>query len=309
MEISTSTNICAFQRGRARLPVEFSIETCAKAGYRVLDINFCMAMNPDSPLRGPDWEAYVQSIGRLADEYGIRFNQSHLPYYDVVRDEDTPAGALMEELIRRSILGTAMLGARWAVTHPFTAANGDSLQANLTYYNKHVTMARQYGIGIALENDFSPRGMQPVYCADVAELIDLCDAFGDPGHVGICYDFGHANLAGGAHRANLNAIGRRLKAIHVQDNHGEADEHLLPFFGSIGWEEAMAGLAESGYDGELTFEIQEYGRYLPRELKHLAVEQSLIVGQKLIAYWEKQKRIITVSGSKQEKNNPCNKKT
>ena len=52
MELSTSTNICAFQRGRDRLPVEFSIQTCAEAGYRVLDINFCMAMNPDSPLAG-----------------------------------------------------------------------------------------------------------------------------------------------------------------------------------------------------------------------------------------------------------------
>ena len=62
MEISTSTNICAFQPGRARLPVEFSIEACAKAGYRVLDINFCMAMNPESPMRTDQWKAYVLKI-------------------------------------------------------------------------------------------------------------------------------------------------------------------------------------------------------------------------------------------------------
>ena len=117
--------------------------------------------------------------------------------------------------------------------------------------------------------------------------MDLCDAFGDPEHVGICYDFGHANLTGGSHRQNLNAIGKRLKAVHVQDNHGQSDEHLLPFFGSIDWEQAMLGLAESGYTGDLTFEIQEYGRYLPRDMKHLAVEQSLAVGERLLTLWKK----------------------
>lgn len=293
MELSTSTNICAFQRGRARLPVEFSIETCARAGYRVLDINFCMAMNPESPMRGPDWEKYVRSIGELARRCGIRFNQSHLPYYDVAEKQGTDEARLMEELIRRSIRGTAMLGARWAVTHPFTIYEAGmdarlSREANLAYYAPHAALARENGVGLALENDFEYLGSQRrVYCADVHELAELCDAFGDPEHVGACYDFGHANLTGGFHRQNLNVLGARLKAVHVQDNHGRDDEHLLPFFGSINWEEAMLGLAESGYAGDLTFEIQEYGRYLPKDLKYLAVEQSLTVGRRLISLYEK----------------------
>jgi len=298
MEISTSTNICAFQRGRERLPVEFSIETCAKAGYKVLDINFCMAMNPDSPLRGPDWEAYVRAIGELAGRFGIRFNQSHLPYYDVDRERGTAQAEIMEELIRRSIIGTAMLGARWAVTHPFTVASAGedtrvSEAANLDYYRPHVQTAREYGVGIALENDFEYYPGQPrrrVYCAGIQELIALCDAFGDAQHVGICYDFGHANLTGGFHRQNLNAIGRRLQAIHVQDNHGQLDEHLMPFYGTINWEDAMRGLAESGYSGDLTFEIQEFGRYLPKDLKHLAVEQSLVIGRRLAELYQQAKQ-------------------
>ena len=295
MELSTSTNICAFQRGRERLPVEFSIDTCAKAGYRVLDINFCMAMNPSSPLRGDGWRDTVEHIGAFARQRGIRFNQSHLPYYDPGREADADKIRLMEELIRRSIIGSAMLGARWAVTHPFTvySAAGDrelNRRRNLAYFAPHVQTARQHGIGLALENDFEYRPGQPaqrIYCADIGELIDLCDAFHDPDHVGICYDFGHANLTGGFHRENLRRIGARLKAVHVQDNHGTADEHLLPFFGSIDWKEAMRGLAEIGFEGDLTFEIQEYGRYLPKDLKYLAVEQSLIVGKRLLEMIEK----------------------
>lgn len=52
MEISTSTNICAFQPGRERNPFDFCIAECAKGGYKVLDINFCEAMKPPFPHEG-----------------------------------------------------------------------------------------------------------------------------------------------------------------------------------------------------------------------------------------------------------------
>ncbi|MBQ6803125.1 MAG: sugar phosphate isomerase/epimerase [Clostridia bacterium] len=294
MQLSTSTNICAFQRGRERLPVEFCIDTCAKAGYEILDINLCMAMNPSSPLRTDDWESYVRHIGQYASERGIRFTQSHLPYYDVFGPGAGDKAPLMEELIRRCIIASATLGVRWAVTHPatFYAAwqdMGVSREKNIEYFEKHLKTAREWGVGIALENDFEYQpGMpqQRIYCASVYELADLCDAFRDEKHVGVCYDFGHAHLTGGFHRQNLNVLGKRLKAVHVADNHGNADEHLMPFYGTIDWKDAMAGLRDIGYQGELTYEIQEFGRYLPKDLKHLAVEQSILIGQRLIALFE-----------------------
>ncbi len=295
MDISTSTNICAFGPGRKRFPVEKSIRECADAGYRVLDINFCMAMNPDSPMRGTGWKEYIRSIGALAGSYGIRFNQSHLPYYDVDGEKGTEKAAVMETLIRRSIEGTAMLGARWAVTHPFTYAAavqdvGENQRANMEYYRPLAALAASFGVGIALENDFEYRTGQPVgrvYCASIPELIGLVDAFGDDAHVGICYDFGHANLTAPAfHRRNLNRIGHRLKAVHIQDNHGLSDEHLLPFFGSIDWKQCMLGLRDISFPGDLTFEIQEFGRYLPEDLKHLVPELSLKIGRRLLQLFE-----------------------
>lgn len=290
MELSTSTNLCAFQRGRARLPVTFSIDECAKAGYRVLDMNFCIAMNPDSPMRGEAWEEYVQFIGKYAAERGIRFVQSHLPYYDPGKGIDPT----MEELIRRSIIGSAMLGVRWCVTHPFTdhTVGEDAArqqEANVRYYAAHVAAARTHGTGIALENDFTGR-QGYLYCADVAELSRLVDAFAEPEYVGACYDFGHGNLMPGSHREKLRCLGHRLRALHVHDNHGQADEHLLPLYGSIDWRECMSALAELDWQGDLTFEAQEFGRYLPAEMKHLAVEQSVQVGRYLIQLFEEAQR-------------------
>lgn len=296
MEISTSTNLVAFQAGRQRNSMEFCIEECAKGGYKVLDINFCEAMNPYSRMRDDDWEKYVKELAELGKRWGVTFRQSHLPYYDIFKEPEL--NPVMEELIRRSIIASGMLGVQWAVTHPGTvySAGQDmsvSLERNHEYYSRHVQTARENGLGICLENDFEYRPGQPsqrIYCASVYELVQLVDSFQDPSHVGVCYDFGHGNLCGQAfHRKNLNVIGSRLHAVHVADNHGSADEHLLPFHGNINWEEAMAGLADIHYDGDLTYEIQEFGRYFPNEQKHLVVEYSLKVGQILVDMYNKAK--------------------
>ena len=118
--------------------------------------------------------------------------------------------------------------------------------------------------------------------------MELTDSFGAPEHLAICYDFGHANLANPGHtREDLLAIGQRLKAVHVNDNRGTADEHLMPFHGTVDWKAAMAALAEIGYTGDLTYEIQEFGRYLPNDQKHLVVEYSQKIGAVLLDYYNK----------------------
>ena len=299
---STSTNICAFTPGRERNPFSFCIEECAKGGYQVLDINFCECMNPNSRMRGDDWIDYVKEIKAQGMRLGVTFSQAHLPYYVVFAEKDERKSELMEELIRRSILACGMLGVRWAVTHPATVyeAGHDlsvSYERNLEYYAPHVALARENGLGICLENDFEYKSppYQHIYCSNIYELIRLVDGFGDPEHVAVCYDFGHANLVGHPyHRKNLNAIGRRLKAVHVADNHGLADEHLMPFHGNIDWREAMAGLADIGYEGDLTYEIQEFGRFFPNEEKHLVVSYSLEIAEVLIGYFEEAKAARSV---------------
>ena len=66
-----------------------------------------------------------------------------------------------------------------------------------------------------------------------------------------------------------------------------ADEHLMPFHGTVDWKAAMAALAEIGYTGDLTYEIQEFGRYLPNDQKHLVVEYSQKIGAVLLDYYNK----------------------
>ena len=292
MEISTSTNLCAFRPDGGKNGFSYCIKECAAGGYRVLDLNLCEAMNPTSRLRTEPWQAYGEDIARWAEEAKVTFAQAHLPYYDLFAEKDASRRELMEKLIRRAILVCGMLQIPWAVTHPGTVYEAGpnmsvSLRRNLDYYSPLVDLASAQGVGIALENDFEYLGprRQRVFCAAPGELADLVDAFHAPEAVGACYDFGHANLVGGFHREDLLILGKRLKAVHINDNHGQKDEHLLPFLGTVNWATAMAALAEIDYTGPLTYEIQEYGRNFPNAHKHLAVAESLRVGEILCALY------------------------
>ena len=293
MRLSTSTNICAFAPGGRKNLMPYAIRACAEAGYQVLDLNFCEAMNPTSRLRADDWEQYVDELGVLGEQLGVEYPQCHLPYYDLFAPSAAEKRDVMEPLILRSLRAAAKLGVKWAVTHPSTvySAGQDmaaSTRANYEYYAPYVEEAARLGIGIALENDFEYRSApyQRIYCASCYELVDLVDSFAS-GTVGVCYDFGHANLVGGFHRKDLNVIGSRLRAVHVQDNCGISDSHVMPFFGSTDWADAMAGLADIRYEGDLTYEIQEFGRYLPNELKPEMLKLSVAVGRYLISLYEK----------------------
>ncbi len=292
MILSTSTNIAAFCPNGKKNTFETCIKMCAQAGYKVLDINFCEAMNPQSEIRGDNWENYIKKVGKIAKDCGIVFTQAHLPYYDVFAENDEQKAKTLEELIRKSIIGCGMLGVKWAVTHPCTDYSCSdvnvSKQRNLEYYMPHVELAKSVGVGIALENEFeyTKTHFRRMYCSSAYELRDLADAF-NRDNVGICYDFGHANLTGATHRENLNVFANRLKAVHVQDNLGFTDSHFLPFVGNINWSQAMAGLSDIDYEGELTYEIQEFTRHFPDDLKPVAIEMSVKVGNYLIALFEK----------------------
>jgi hypothetical protein len=65
--------------------------------------------------------------------------------------------------------------------------------------------------------------------------------------VRICFDAGHAHLAGDAREA-LGILRERVASVHLHDNRGEKDEHLLPFEGGEGgmdWPGLMQDLSEA----------------------------------------------------------------
>ena len=76
--------------------------------------------------------------------------------------------------------------------------------------------------------------------------------------VGVCLDYGHANLMGDVAVA-IASLSGHLWTTHVHDNGGRRDDHLVPCAGSIDWDAAMMETQKIGYDGVLMFEVSDTG--------------------------------------------------
>lgn len=81
---------------------------------------------------------------------------------------------------------------------------------------------------------------------------------GVPG-LGLHLDIGHANIATTGRKSHtadlLSHFGDRLLHVHVSDNKGKSDDHLVIGAGTIDWKRELRALKASGYDDTITLEV------------------------------------------------------
>lgn len=124
---------------------------------------------------------------------------------------------------------------------------------------------RKLGIRICLEN----LGRLTV---NVDVLLHLMEQL-DPDCFGICLDTGHLNITDkGNQREFILKAGKHLKALHIADNEGASDQHMMPFGrGNVEIEEVVRALREIDYQGLFNMEIPGE-RLAPRLIKGYKLE-------------------------------------
>jgi len=94
--------------------------------------------------------------------------------------------------------------------------------------------AKHVGVTVCVENTTSEMG-SPAYLRSFIDETRL--------DLRVNFDIGHAHLADGAEENRVAEGFEPLRAFvasaHIHDNHGEKDEHLPPYEGSIDWEAAV----------------------------------------------------------------------
>ena len=61
---------------------------------------------------------------------------------------------------------------------------------------------------------------------------------------------------------DFNKFKNRIFAVHLHDNDQSDDLHLLPFDGTLNWNETIRKLKESNYEGPVTLEIHHHRDYV-----------------------------------------------
>ena len=280
---SSSINLHSYSRENISEYIKAGLEFHKKMGFDAADLSFGLI-----DLSNDGWQPCIEKAKEDAENTGIRFELCHLPFSGKV---STPSDYLpiFNEQMHRAIDAAALLGVDYAVLHPNTTtlhmvkydknAERDKVLAHLAPFVEH---ANKVGVNIVVENMRVVHENYPThrYCQTPDELCDIADTLG----IGICWDFGHANISGIKQSQGLAYVGKRLKVLHVNDNFAGDDIHILPFTGNVDWRDAMHGLALAEFDGLINFELA-VGR-VPQNMREVFARYVISAADTLMGYIE-----------------------
>jgi len=253
------------------------------AGFDGIDLSFYWA-SPENDLLGDDYLQRAESLRQLLRESRLQCRQTHAPFdfqYGEAMDCSNPH--YLE--ILRSIEFSALLGAKQIVIHgirvPEGARSEASLAYNYQYYKSFEPYCRKFGIQIGVENLITRVFLEPQFMNRMLTMLD------SPFYIA-CIDLGHASVAGTAPQDYLRGVlPGMVQGLHVHDNHGKTDEHMLPYMGVLDWDAITKALADIHYTGDFTLEIYRFLDQFDPPLLEYALAFAAKVGRSLAEKIEK----------------------
>ena len=260
-----------------RLSREHLVEIAAH-GFETVEV---FATRSHFDYRDPD------SVRQLAEWLGdtrLELHSVHAPIFEAMRDGkwvgsfsnasgDEARRKLAIEETRAALEIARVIPFRYLVLHLGMPSvekvpPGDNQPAAARRSVEDIVEAAgAVGVKVAVEVIPNPLSMPAALCRLIED--DLEDF-----EVGICLDYGHANLLGDVAEA-IETISGHLATTHVHDNAGKRDDHLVPFAGRIDWDVAMMSTQKVGYDGVLMFEVADSGNPLDVLKKAAAARERL----------------------------------
>ena len=284
LKTSSSLNLHYHSRENISEYVRAGLEFNKKMGFDAANLDFVSSI-----FDTDGWQPYIENALKDSQEIGLDVKLAHLPFTGGNVQKNVEFLARFNEKMIRAVNGAKLLGVDYAVLHPITMAlpgtaysrreQHDFVVSNLSPVVEH---AAKVGLNVVIENmRVTPHFVESHrYCQAPDELCDVADALG----IGVCWDFGHANISGIRQSEGLAYVGKRLKVLHINDNVAFEDDHLLPFMGTVDWRDAMHGLALAEFDGLMNFEIAA-GR-LPAAVRETFAEYILKAAKELMSYIE-----------------------
>ncbi|MDI3327919.1 MAG: sugar phosphate isomerase/epimerase family protein [Alicyclobacillaceae bacterium] len=189
-------------------------------------------------MDGAEWQRPDGAAGEIRRALGGREIpvSLHAPVFEInLANPLYPELRLLAERQYMNALVTgAGIGAKHVVVHPGYGSRTYDRRRAQEYAREHLerlcTAAERLGVLLVIEN----AGIGPAALFDQEEFEKLIREFASP-FCGAIVDVGHAFANGWNIPALLGALGDRVRAMHLHDNHGDADEHLPAGEGRVDW--------------------------------------------------------------------------
>ena len=215
------------------------------------------------------WESVLYSTARKAKSKGIDLPVCHLSFYMPDPNNATLMAKYTRELFR-GIDAARLMGIPRAVVHPISfysseRSYGDWVRANMAFLSPVVEYARGKGVRLCVENMPSEKEAPDnhLYGSCALNISALAEKLG----IGVCWDVGHANISGYKQSEQMQILKGKIEVLHIHDNHGDKDAHLIPFNGSVDWEDVANGIKDSDFSGILDVEVTAWALSSDREIR------------------------------------------
>ena len=248
MKIATTTSdFYPYTRSHAE-----SLRLLRAAGFRYADMSFGSGYAERDGVYSDDYERHIDEIAKVCEEIGITPVQAHAPMGAPIADDNA-------QFIKDTIRCIDACGA-WKIPNIVVHSGytpgltvKETFAKNKEFFMPLLEAAEKYGINILVEN-FNRMCVPGLYWIDNApDLLEMIEYVNHPLFHAV-WDVGHANMQEMPQDEALRLLGKHVYALHVQDNLGNSDAHMAPFFGSTSLDAVMHGLLDIGYDGYFTFE-------------------------------------------------------
>lgn len=231
------------------LSPEDMVNTFVKHGYRYTEFS---DEHGFELLKRGNAEQVGRALCNYAANQGFAFPQGHLWLQaDIVEPEKNSRMQVLDELKRWLELFGA-LNIKAGVLHP-----GGAKARAAGWSEEKIFDTRSESLKIL--TDFQqdrPTVITIENCGeDVDALLNITNAVTSD-KLAICLDTGHLNLINGDQKEFISRCGTKLQALHIADNLGVNDDHILPYSaGTVDWQGVMSALKAIGYDKLFNFEV------------------------------------------------------
>ncbi len=230
-----------------------SLKYLAQAGFCYADYAFYSDYKERIGIYGNDPEKHIAQVAETANAVGVKLIQAHAPMGKPISEDNT-------DFLRDTIASVDACG-KWGIDNVVVHlgyAHGltieETFRKNKEFFMPVLACAEKYGINILVEN-FDIMHTPGLYWTDNApDLLAQIEYINHP-LLHAVWDIGHANLQKMPQDEALGMLGSHVRALHIHDNMGDADSHLLPYLGTVNLDSVMHGLKDIGYTGYFTFEV------------------------------------------------------
>jgi L-ribulose-5-phosphate 3-epimerase len=224
------------------IPIEEMVPLVVQAGFRRI------SLAGGNASQSGYLDAGVQKkTQRVCSQYDVRVDSIHAPFGSQL-DISSPDPGIRRagvELILRAIDTCAFFDCSQLMLHLNDRFDWAELETRLTVIEKSVAIIIEY--------------------AD--HVLSLYTAH----RIGMCLDTSHAHLSHTLYDI-MDQYCMRMSAVHISDNRGEHDDHMLPYEGTIDWNRFARDFARTGYTGTFLLEVEmrESAFHEPLEFLHEA---------------------------------------